>query len=56
MQWDLLLFTLFASGVIGVFCGLLVSADYRLNLLAGYAGTDFIESIYKVRKKTEVNI
>ncbi len=56
LRWDLLLFTLIAAGVIRVFCGLLVSADYKLNLLAGYAGTDFIESIYKVRTSSEVRI
>lgn len=56
LQLGLLLFTLGASAVIGVFCGLLVSADYKLNLLAGYAGTDFIESVFKVRKNTGVKI
>ncbi|MDP2908582.1 MAG: hypothetical protein Q8N77_02130 [Nanoarchaeota archaeon] len=51
-----LLFTIIASGVIGLFAGLVVSTDNALSLLAGYAGTDFIESIYKIRKKQEITI
>ena len=46
-----LLFTIFASGFIGLFAGLLVATNYTLSLLAGYAGTDLIEGIYKIRKK-----
>lgn len=46
-----LLFTLVASGMIGVFCSLLVGGNYQLSLLAGYAGTDLIENIYKIKKK-----
>ena len=48
--------TLLASGIIGLFCGLLVSTNYALALLAGYAGTDLIENIYKIKKKTKIII
>ena len=41
------LFTLIGSGLIGGFCALLTIADYRIPLLAGYAGTDLIEGIYR---------
>jgi len=41
------LWTVVLSGIIGIFCGLFFIADYRVALLAGYAGTDFIEGIYK---------
>lgn len=51
-----LLFTIIASGFIGLFAGLLVATNYKLSLLAGYAGTDFIESIYKIRKKQKIVI
>ena len=44
-------FTIIASGFIGLFAGLLVMPDAKLSLLAGYAGTDFIESIYKIKGK-----
>ena len=50
------LFTLIASGIIGLFSGLLVSTNFALALLAGYAGTDLIENIYKIRKKTNLEI
>ncbi|MBT5022421.1 hypothetical protein HOK51_02520 [Candidatus Woesearchaeota archaeon] len=46
-DWPRLTFTIIASGVIGVFAGLLISADYRVTMIAGYAGTDLIESVYK---------
>jgi len=42
--------TILISGIIGLFCGLLTVEDYRLALLAGYAGTHFIQSMYKVFK------
>lgn len=51
-----IIFTIIASGVIGLFAGLLVATNYTLSLLAGYAGTDFIEGIYKIRKKQKVTI
>jgi fluoride ion exporter CrcB/FEX len=46
-----LLFTLVTSAAIGMFAGLLTVGDYRISLLAGYAGTDFIEGLYSIRKK-----
>ena len=45
-----------ASGFIGVFCGLLVSQSYVLSMLGGYAGTDLIEGIYKIRKRQGIVI
>ncbi len=42
------LITLFASGIIGIFAGLLVIQDIRVVLLVGYAGTDLIEGIFKI--------
>ena len=41
--------TLIGSGLIGLFAALTISTSYPLALLAGYAGMDFIESIYKIR-------
>lgn len=45
------LFTLIASGLIGLFCALLLIDDYRIALLAGYAGTDLIQGIYRITRK-----
>ena len=43
-------FTMSLSGLIGAFCALLLVDDYRLVLLAGYAGTDLIQGVYKIAK------
>lgn len=43
--------TLALSGIIGVFCALLTLDDYRIVLLAGYAGTDVIQGIYRSTTK-----
>ena len=45
------LFTLICSGIIGAFCALLLMEDYRIVLLAGYAGSDLIQGIYKMATK-----
>jgi hypothetical protein len=45
------LFTLITSGLIGMFCALMTVEDYRIVLLAGYAGTDLIQGIYKMTGK-----
>ncbi len=50
-KWPRVIITLVVSGIIGAFAALFVSTDYRLMLLAGYAGTDFIEGLYKIFKK-----
>ena len=42
--------TILASGLIGLAAGMLITeGDFRLALLAGYAGTDLLESIFKIR-------
>ncbi len=45
--WGYYSITVLVSLVIGVFIGLIFNFDYRLSLLAGYAGTDILEGIYK---------
>lgn len=39
------------SALIGAFCALLTVEDYRIVLLAGYAGTDLIQGLYKMTRK-----
>lgn len=46
-----LAFTIIASGIIGLFAALLVAQDLRISLLAGYAGTDLVEGVYKAGRK-----
>lgn len=45
--WGYYGITVLVAIVIGVFTGLIFNFDYRLSLLAGYAGTDILEGIYK---------
>jgi len=49
---DYIILTLLTSGGLGLLVGLFVD-DLKLALLAGYAGTDFIESIFKIKMRKE---
>ncbi|MBI4451342.1 hypothetical protein HY642_05180 [Candidatus Woesearchaeota archaeon] len=53
MQPRYLLATLLASSLLGIIAGLFIADDVRFAILAGYAGTDFLEGLYKIqfRKK-----
>lgn len=46
---DYVLVTLLASGGLGLMVGVFISDDVKFALLAGYAGTDFIESLFKIK-------
>ena len=43
--------TFLLSGMLGLIAGLYIQNDPRFAILAGYAGTDFIEGLYKVKFK-----
>ncbi len=45
--WGYYSITVAVALVIGVFVGIIFDFDPRLSLLAGYAGTDILEGIYK---------
>ena len=45
--WGYYLITVLVAIVIGVFVGIIFDFDPRLSLLAGYAGTDILEGVYK---------
>lgn len=45
--WGYYAITVVIAVVLGIFTGIIFSFDYRLSLLAGYAGTDILEGIYK---------
>lgn len=45
--WGYYAVTVLIAIIIGVFTGLIFNFDPRLSLLAGYAGTDILEGIYK---------
>ena len=45
--WSYYFITVVIAVIIGVFVGIVFDFDPRLSLLAGYAGTDILEGIYK---------
>ena len=45
--WGYYSITVLIAIIIGVFVGVIFNFDPRFALLAGYAGTDIIEGIYK---------
>ena len=54
--WFYWLITAVIASIIGVFVGIIFSFDPRLSLLAGYAGTDILEGIYKSFKAEKVYV
>jgi CBS domain-containing protein len=51
LRKDYLLVTLLASGGLGLLVGVFIADDIRFALLAGYAGSDFLENLYKIKMK-----
>ena len=43
------LITILISGVVGASAGALADTEWQVSFLTGYAGTDFIENLYKIR-------
>jgi len=43
------LITISISGVVGAAAGILADTEWQVSFLAGYAGVDFIESLYKIK-------
>ena len=54
--WGYYLITVIVAAIIGIFVGIVFNFDYRLSLLAGYAGTDILEGIYKSFKVDKVYV
>ena len=47
-QWKYFTITVIVSMIVGQMAGLIANTDWRMSLLAGYAGSDFLESMYKL--------
>ena len=43
------LMTILISGIVGAAAGILADTEWQVSFLAGYAGTDFIENLNKIR-------
>lgn len=56
IYWPYWIMTAIISGLIGVLTGIVFSFDPRLSILAGYAGTDILEGIYKSFKVEKVYV
>lgn len=54
--WFYYAITVVIAVVIGIFVGMIFDFDPRLSLLAGYAGTDILEGIYKSFKVQKVYV
>ncbi|MFH1841011.1 MAG: hypothetical protein ABII19_03995 [Patescibacteria group bacterium] len=51
IRFGYLTFSLFVAAVVGGVSGALANGDWRLAVIVGYAGTDFLEGLYKIRQK-----
>lgn len=49
------LITILISGIVGASAGLLADTEWQISFLAGYAGTDFIENLYKIKLRTTIS-
>ncbi len=54
--WAYYVITVVIAVVIGIFVGIIFDFDPRLSLLAGYAGTDILEGLYKSFKVSKVYV
>jgi CBS domain-containing protein len=49
LRREYIIVTLLAAGGLGLLVGVFIADDVRFALLAGYAGTDFLENLYKIK-------
>ncbi|MEW6408330.1 MAG: hypothetical protein AB1465_06615 [Patescibacteria group bacterium] len=48
-HWKYFGFSLLVAAIVGVMSGIIADGDWRVSLLAGYAGSDFLESLYRLK-------
>jgi hypothetical protein len=48
-QWKYFGFSMLVSAIVGLMSGIIIDNDWRMSLLAGYAGTDFLEGLYRLK-------
>ena len=46
--WPYALLTICCSAIVGVTAGIIFDSDLKISLIAGYAGTDLLENVYKI--------
>ncbi len=48
---DWMILSLLSSGGLGLMAGVFIAEDIKFALVAGYAGTDFLENLFKIKMK-----
>ena len=56
IRFGYLFFSLLVAALTGGIAGALAGYDWRFAVIAGYAGADFIEGLYKIRAKQSFEI
>lgn len=56
INWRYLLVSTIVAAIVGGIAGAIADMDWRFSFLAGYAGADFIEGLYKIRMRQGVEI
>lgn len=46
--------TILIAGIVGAAAGVLADTEWQVSFLAGYTGTDFIESLYKIKSSKKL--
>jgi len=44
-------FSLLVAAIVGGVAGAIANNDWRFAIIAGYAGTDFLEGLYKIKQR-----
>jgi len=55
INWNWFFLSLVVSAVVGILAATFFGEDLRLAVLAGYAGSDFIEGLIKLKIKEKIN-
>ncbi len=48
--------TILIAGIVGATAGVLADTEWQVSFLAGYAGTDFIENLYKIKIANKIKV
>lgn len=51
IRWQYLAFTIGVAALVGGVAGAIADNDWRFAIIAGYAGSDFLEGLYKIKQK-----
>ncbi len=51
IRWRYFAFSLLVGGILGAVCGAFITNDWKISILVGYAGTDFLEGLFKLKQK-----